>query len=247
MSFPFPEIERRIFSWTFLKDVSLVFEFQLSPERVNPEALAILFKNVFSFEGIAFNNIEKGLSIQNGDKNIFFGFNRNNLTLKLRFPLYKEFGTALEWLPFIQKYLETLGVGELNQLSIVKYNELEYTLKSNNVDVSLAMREIFSKNLLDEVYETDSKTFSSLNRWERKKSIEDQDTQSRVNISYGFCEKDGTANTGALTLKTVVSTLAQSINVSELRERLNEMNHIIDRAFRWCVSDSIIMQMQGKQ
>lgn len=245
MAYPFPEIKRRVFNWTFLKDVSLNFGFDVSAENVNPQALSLFFKGVFSFDDITLKKIEEGLKVQSEDKNIEFGFRLDALTLKLRFPLYKEFGTAAQWIPFIEKYLETLGVSELNHLSIVKYNELEYSFKSDSVDVSLAMKEIFSENLLDDGFRADSKTFPSLNRWERKKAIDDKDSQSSVNIIYGFCEKDGAPNTGALTLKTVVSSQETSIDRQNLRKRLDDMNHIIDRAFRWCVSDNIINKMEG--
>lgn len=75
----------------------------------------------------------------------------------------------------------------------------------------------------------------------------DGDSSTQVNINFGFCEKDDIASKKALTLSTSVSTMDSSTIVSDAEMRLDQMNHIIDRAFRWCVTDSIINKMNGRK
>lgn len=245
MAYTFPEIKRQIFNWTFLKDVSISFNFNLPEKEINLPALSLFFENTFSLKGISPDELNTGIRVQSEDKCVCFDFFHNKLDLKIRFPLYKDFSVMLSWLPTIKNYFEALDITEVSQLSIRKYNELSYSFPEGHGDVSIAMKEIFSNSLLGDSFDNVAQSFRNLNRWERKMAITDEITNSAVNIIYGFCEKNNLPNSGALTLTTIVHSLNSSTKIVNLKSRLEDLNQIIDRAFRWCVTDGIINKMQA--
>lgn len=243
----FPEIERKIYNWTFLKDVSLSILFNVNEKNIDEDAISRFFKDNFKIAELKKQALgtDRGIRIQSEDKCIGFDFSFSKIELKIKYPLYKEFNNILTWLPVIMKFLSIADVNEVAQLSIRKYNELVFFMPNGRGDIPLAMKEIFSSKLLGENFNMDVKSFSDLNRWERKLVVEDDSEISKVNICFGFCEKDGLSSGNALTLSTSITTHNWPTGNGELQSRLEEMNLVIDRAFRWCVTDSIINKMQG--
>ena len=243
----FPEIKRKIYNWTFLKDVSLSILFNVNEKNIDEDAISRFFKDNFKIAELKKQALgtDKGIRIQSEDKCINFDFSFSKIELKIKYPLYREFNNMISWLPVILNFLRIAGVNEVSQLVIRKYNELVFSMPNGRGDIPLAMKEIFSPKLLGENFNMDAKSFSDLNRWERKLVVSDDTERSQVNISFGFCEKDGVSSGSALTLSTSITTHDWTTGIVDLQSRLGEMNLVIDRVFRWCVTDSIINKMQG--
>lgn len=247
MPFIFPKIERRVYMWTFLKDVSLRLNF--TPVEFDMDGVKELLVRTFGLAKTETLSLDRdhGIKIESQDENIGFSFEWDYLEIKLRFPLYKSFDNLIQWFPFIHEYIQLRNVNKLSKLTIAKYNELPYLIPpTEGKTVKDAMKEIFSTNLLDEEFERDSQGFNTLNRWEKKKSVEDEEAGLRVDFSFGFFGKNDNATKGVLTLYTFVSTSGIETPLKNIDKYLNNMNNVIDDAFHWSVTSNIIKRMEGE-
>lgn len=247
MSFPFPEIERRIYPWTFLKDVRVRFYFEPVPE-FDRKALDELLERNFGVEATSDLdfNIDHGIKIESREEDLCFNFEWDVFELKVRFPLYKSFDNIIQWIPLIKDYFKVRRINRFTSLAVGKFNELPYSLGENErLTVADAMREIFSGNLLDDEFDEESRGFGQLKRWEKKKHYINADSSLRTDFVFGFSGKNENSSKGVLTLLTIVSTAGVDVSLIDITECLSNMNIVADRAFHWSVTRSIIDKMEG--
>ena len=243
MSYPFPPYKKQLFSWTFLKDVSVVCHFEAEEKDIAASSVSAFFKDHFDLSDIDIEKLRNTVLLQSKGEWLSFSFSLSKFQLKLRFPNYQGFDSVRHWFNLMEDYFTKLGISYFTKISVLKYNELPYTLSSDSVNVAEAMKEIFSANLLDGIFEEDSKDFKNLNRWERKLFLSDPETNTGMMFIYGFSEKD--ENKGVLTLKTVASTSDVRIPSSRFKETIDELNTLLNRAFLWSATEEIISQMKG--
>lgn len=257
MAFIFPKNDREIFPKTFLKDISVSFDFnKVSEERIRNNSLTTFFSSKFEITGLDSEQFASGLEVQSQDEQVKFIFASDHVCLKMKFPAYRSFDFALQWLEYMLDYLRSLEVYEITSLIIGKYNQLQYEIPQNppkDISVGTVMKEIFSSALLkydfgDETsFEKESEKFNSLARWEKRIIINDEEFPNlRFIIEYGFRESDDRRGKGELTLKTLINN-ESNISISEIKLTMNKLNEIIDDGFRWCVGDNIIEQMRNKE
>lgn len=248
MAYSFRSIHREVFQKTFLKDVYISFGFSRDTKaQIDENALRNLYAEKFGVSNI--EGISDSMLIRSQDELVQFEFDSRHVGLKMKFPAYKSFRSALQWLPEIHDYMELLGVDCISSIRIEKFNELQYKLPDGDV-VGSAMKEIFSKELLDYDKNTaatsdkEYKEFEDLARWEKRIVIPDDDSQ--LTIEYGFSEKDKQNNSGVLTLKTCIESTCEQTAIDGLREKIENYNSILYNAFIWCVNDNIIKKMKVK-
>lgn len=253
MAFVFPDIKEEVFQKTFLKNVHVSFCFrEASFDAIKGNALLDFFRCTFRISDINDEQIQKEVVVTSADKLIQFHFSLSSITLKMDFPAYKSFSDAQRWIIVINKYITILGVEEVEKMTIWKHNELKYSFSDNNKNnVAQAMRQIFSDNLLND--KSDGKgfaecesEFSGLSRWEKKLLFDDQDdTKSVLTIEYGFRERPELKNEGVLTMKTYIES-SDKCKCSEIEEKANYFNKMLDCAFQWCINPAILTQMRQK-
>lgn len=249
MSYIFKNIERKVYPNTFLKDVHIRMNFEGNLQTGS--GLEDFFQSNFNLsilDKLPFH----GIVVNSQDGLIGFDFSLEHLILTLRYPAYKQFEFALQWLDLIKKYLELLNIVDINHLSISKYNELGYTLPKG-VDVESVMREVFSKEMLKFAEEengsltSEKDGFSSTSRWEKFGSFDGADVwNSAFNFEFGFYRQVTTPLSGKLTLKTSIESKDVLIKRDDIKSVLSAFNDVLDRGFHWCVSDSIIKKMEEK-
>lgn len=250
MSYPFPQIEQKIFKKTFLKDVWLNFNFN-NFTKGDLTRLHSFFSDNFKLSGIKNEELETGVSVESDNKLVKFIFSPGDVKLKLIFPAYTNFSDIVRWLPTIVCYLKILNVDLIDSLSLRKYYQLNFTSSSESAGVANVMKEIFSRQLLEakcdtnEAYMTfddEAATFKGLGKWERNLFFEEDN--SRFKIEFGFSTYERNQEKGILTLKNIIETRNCNMSLEQLPHKLDELNLLLDQGFRWCVTDAIINQME---
>lgn len=207
------------------------------------------FQESFNLKGLSIESLKQGITIESADGLTVLDFSPRFCSIKVKFPLYKSFDAILQWFPVLTEYMGLIGCMSINMFGICKFNELSYNLPPDK-SVADAMRQIFSTRLLncaygpDESFDADASKFPELARWEKKFSMSDESTDSELTCIYGFKENIDEPNKGSLTLRTFMEYNGAPVSVADIETSAKELNHIIDCAFHWCVTDSIINQMR---
>lgn len=245
MSYFFNEIQSKVYSKTFLKDVHVRLDYDLA--HAGTSELVLFFQEKFSLsinDSGEFNE----MTVNSEDGLIRFDFSFNHVEMTLRHPAYKSFDVALQWLPLMQDFMRVLNVEQISKLSISKYNELGFALPDRNIGISVIMREVFSQELLkagDGNEDASDANFASMTRWEKFGRFGgDDDWNSVFSYEYGFSRKVTEPTKGCLTLKTIMESNGTSITIDALQGVMKEFNHILDRGFHWCVNKNIISKME---
>lgn len=249
MGYPFPEINSdHIYKKTFLKDVSVFVEFETDDfKSIDPEAFADYLKSEFGIipKDILDVMIPLPQSVVTEDEKILFSFDRNTVELKIKFPVYNRFSVLLSFLPKVTKYLDVCKASQLKNVRITKFNELHYSSNSHDFVIENAMNGIFDSKLQQwDKFKTPC--FSNLPRWERKVTFEDDSKRQSVSMIYGYSQDDANIKRGSLTLKTIVDS-TEKISPQNLKNQLEDLNILADRAFRWSVTDEIIKNMDSHE
>lgn len=249
MNYPFPEIKRTIYKRTFLKDVQLYFNFICSND-FDFNSLSQFFNDKFKLK-INKEELENGVWVESDNKLVKFGFSPKDVRLKLFFPAYRNFDFVFIWLPIIIEYLKILKIDYIDSLSIRKYNQLDFSFNPGTANIAMVMKEIFSKQLLDakwadneggKTFDEEALSFTGLGKWERNLFFTEENSIFR--IEFGFSTSENSQDKGILTLKTIIETKGCKTSLQDLNGTLMALNHVLDRGFRWCVTDSIINQME---
>lgn len=242
MAYKFDYIERQVYPKTFLKDVRLEAQFvPVEFKSVDRSLLSAIF-GTFQNAYINPETLPDGIRVLTADESVVLEYTLHSISIQIREKAYKSFENMLEPLATAISYLEALGVDELKSVTVSKFNELKYRNSDGRYSLLQIMESAFKKHLLDEIC-LDSNGLPGLTRWERSIQKEDlEDTQTRFYIECGFVKKDTENLEGSLTLKTIIKS-ATPVKLSNLKEKSLVYNQILDNAFHWCVSDSIIRIM----
>lgn len=253
MAYFFPSHNREVFKKTFLKDIRLSFTFNEVPfEKANHRAIIELFKRTFKIN-ITEEQIKGEIIIKSEVELLCFTSTLSSVSVKMDFPSYKVFNDAKKWIDLIREYMNVLGVEKVNKVCFYKYNELNYSLEEGNKNVTDAIKQVFSNNLLNYKNNDNEKSFddfkselSGLSRWERKHVIDDvNDTKSSMTIEYGFKEKTEADNKGVITMKSYIESIDDfNLEIKDIPDVLSVYNQLLDSAFQWCINDMILKQMR---
>ena len=254
MAFVFPKQKREIFQKTFLKDINIFFGFEpIETEDCDAQKLVDFFSTEFSLE-VDQEQLTSGVEIRSKDEQLRFSFGLGHTELKMKFPAYKSFEFALQWTQKMEKYLSVLGVSEITEIIIGKYNELQYKFRTGQMSsLGSAMKEVFSLDLLKcdftdkDSFDNEALKFNGLARWEKRIVMNDEEISDiHFNIEYGFKKSETQDGEGVLTLKTSINKRASSISTNSIKSHMNNLNEILDDGFLWCVDGNIITQMRKK-
>jgi hypothetical protein len=246
MSYPFKNIEWKVYPKTFLKDVRIILDFKANVivEDSFAKFLASHFGGLKIDKGVEY----KGMSVNSDDGLIKFDFGLSRLELVMRHPAYRSFDFARKWIPVIEDYLKLLNVDSVFKLTLSKYNELGYTLPQTDIGVDVIMQQVFSNDMMTfggVDFMSEKKTFENMTRWERFGTFDGHDEwNSLFSFEYGFSRTATDRNKGCLTLKTTMETKECSIAISEIRKCLEAFNLVLDRGFHWCVTEGIVKKME---
>lgn len=251
MNFAFPKIENQtVYPRTFLKDVcvSLCFRTVLSYEDA--------INNFVTFRKTDFDipveehtdlksqGEDGSAKIVSSDNLVLFQFYLDAVSIKIKYPAYKQFGDLLQYLRFMVGYVESQGVKIIETLKITKFNEIQYGFQSDSTPVQQAMRGIFSPELMGwDGFENPD--FSDVARWERRIDFSDDHANAKAMVIYGFAKDDNDKKRGVLTLKTSIEKNSP-IKLDSFNDELILCNDYVDSAFHWAASQDILNAMRKK-
>jgi len=254
MAFVFPKQNREIFQKTFLKDINISFGFEpIETVDCDAQKLVDFFSTEFSLE-VDQEQLKYGVEIRSKDEQLRFSFGLEHTELKMKFPAYKCFEFALHWSRKMEGYLLALGVSEITEIIIGKYNELQYKFRTGPLSsLESAMEKVFSSDLLNydftdgDSFGKEALKFNGLARWEKRIVMNDGEiADTHFNIEYGFKKSETQDGEGVLTLKTSINKKAPSISTNSIKSHMKDLNEILDDGFLWCVNGNIITQMRKK-
>lgn len=251
MEFPFPQIEKiTVYPRTFLKDVCVSFDFRpvLDPESAIKNFLGFQ-KNYFRISTaepaeLKPRNEEKPLIVGSSDNQVIFRFYLDSVSLKLKTPTYKQFGNLMVFMPGVDDFLESQGINLVDNVRITKFNETDYSLPSESSSVEMAMKGIFSPEMMEWDGFNDP-NFSEVARWERRIDFLDPHDNASAMVLYGFIKDELDKRKGSLTLKTSVAK-SGPVARKDIKEVLYQCNLSVDRAFHWAATEAIISEMKKK-
>lgn len=240
MSYPFPPIERKVYPKTFLKDVHIIFRFAAINRTTELDAaVEIFFRESFLLDGILISSLEKGMKVFSKDEQIIFFFGADFVELSIKQPEYVSYDHISPYRELLRNYLQTLKVGELKKLVMYKYNQLEYQANDEK-QVKDVICDVLNSELMSDVGDV----LDNYTRWEKTTHFSDDDSQSQFTIEYGFRKDAQNPKNGALTMKTQIESMEDSITSTNVEEKMELFNHILDNGFHWCVVPEIINRMK---
>lgn len=239
MAYPFNPAKREIFKKTFLRDVVVYITFLPIDNRDSFVNRVISFMSKSFDKTIEKEKVNDGINIISEDENVNFYFLNERTILRMRYPAYQSFDMALHLLPVLKNYLNTIGVNSSLSVSISKFNKLDFEMNNGNpIDIDAAMHAIFSDELLE-----DTSFDNEDSRCEKDKLMEDEDSHTRIRLTYGFKKDEVQKNKGSLIYKSAITYEFNSVD--EIADnKLNEMNDLLDGAFQWSVKDAVILNMR---
>lgn len=247
MSYNFKEIEKKVYPKTFLKDIHLRMDFNQG--QSDDSKFEEFFKKNFTLPVEGMSKFQE-MKVNSQDGLIKFDFSLSHVELTLRYPAYKQFDFALQWLGVISEYLNLLDAKTVNKLTISKYNELGFTLPKG-IGVEMLMQQVFSEDMLSFAKDSNGSLssgkdgFQSTSRWEKFGSFEGNDElNSLFSFEFGFSRRATEPDKGCLTLKTIIESRDVTISTESLKDAMLEFNSVLDRGFHWCVTNSIIKKME---
>ncbi len=255
MKYPFKDVTPKIYPNTFLRDVSLSITCPDAVSEVSAMDHKDFFKKHFGISDLKRDD-EGNIKIISQDQTIVFLFGSHFVSVKIKYPRYRSFRQIIDWEGVLSEYLSKINDdGHPSYVTIAKFNELQYELnKGEKGGVLEVMSGVFSKDLLSfndgEEY-LKPEMFEDLSRWERKITLSDAESDSNVNVVYGFSKEEqlqkNASRRGKLTLRSDINFKAGNIGTSDFKECLaNKYNRILDNAFHWCVTPGIIKAMENK-
>ncbi len=246
MSYPFPPVVRKQYNWTFLRDVFMKFEYTCAHSQINDSKLGEIFIRQFGRKEVTFDKLKRGLDFHAQNDKVHVKASLTGLELHLKFPEYLGFTQAQEWYDFISSYFEILHISELSSIILIKYNELNYRLPLENTGVEIAMRQIFSANLIGQEFEKLSRYFKEWPRWEKELAFSDEKSDTRLTIIFGYSKDRDNDLEGALTMRTNAS-LCKPSKREEYTDNIERLNQLLDDAFHWSVTSDILKMMSEKR
>lgn len=239
MAYPFNPAKREIFKKTFLRDVVIYISFIPIGNRDSFVDGMVSFMSKSFDKTIEKEKVNDGIGIISEDEKVNFYFSNERTILTMRYPAYKSFEMALHLLPVLKDYLNTIGVKSSLSVSISKFNELNFEMKNGNpIDIDAAMHAVFSDELLG-----DTSFNNEDSRCEKDKSMEDEDSQTHIRLTYGFKKNEVQKTKGSLIYKAAITYEFNSVD-SITDNKLTELNDLLDGAFQWSVKDAVIINMR---
>lgn len=245
MAYIFPDIEKRVYSKTFLKDVHVKFCFKKI--KTFPD-LSTFLGEEFQLSGDNIIGNEHVVTVNSNNGLIKFDFADEYCCVRMRYPAYCSFENLKPWLSKLFKYLLLLNVSSLDSLSICKYNELGYEIKGDNcIKLVHLLEPVFSDELRSrhsEQIEEAEANFEMVSRWEvLEKFSEDNPLHSSLFCEFGYNRKKASINTGVLTLRLTIE-VAESIDVQSIDNVLVYLDKILFNSFYWCINKNFIKKME---
>lgn len=238
MAYPFATARREVFKKTFLRHVLLYITFDpVDEDKTFADGLARFVSERFN-KTVQEDELKEEVGLVSDDKTVSFLFSQSGTALRLQYPGYKNFEMVLRLLPYLKDYIEVIGVNTPLQVSIIKFNELEFQTPKGISDVDNAMRAIFSDELLGDVVFNNGDS-----RCEKDKTFEDEESQSHLRITYGFKLDDMKPNKGSLVLKSTITKALPDVN-GLTDENLYALNDLLDGAFQWSVKKEVLTNMR---
>ncbi len=255
MKYPFKDVTPKIYPNTFLRDVSLSITCPDAVSEVSAMDHKDFFKKHFGISDLKRDD-EGNIKIISQDQTIVFLFGSHFVSVKIKYPRYRSFRQIIDWEGVLSEYLSKINDdGHPSYVTIAKFNELQYELnKGEKGGVLEVMSGVFSKDLLSfndgEEY-LKPEMFEDPSWWERNITERDAESDSNVNVVYGFSKEEqlqkNASRRGKLTLRSDINFKAGNIGTSDFKECLaNKYNRILDNAFHWCVTPGIIKAMENK-
>ena len=247
MAYPFPDIEIKVYSKTFLKDVHVGIMFKEIPlnETLKTKSSEFFCKE-FGLKKLEVTKMPKAVSVFSKDEKIKFGFGLGRVDLTIKREAYRSLVDASPLGGKVYAYLKMVEQSEVRKVMLSKYNELDFEAKDSMAIVDV-MSSVFSKNLMRNVTQEDLSVQKELSRWEKVLLFKGEDaSDSEFTIEYGFRKQPKEVGRNSLTLKTIIESNTESVEVSKVPALLTEYNQILDNAFHWSVSDQVISAMKKK-
>ena len=245
MAYRFKHVEHQVYQNTFLKDVRIAVGFpRMDIAAVNSDKIQMFFDK---FEGA---NIKVGDFLGRGNINIFsdnheidFRFSLNYAEAKLCTPPYTSFDAAWSYWTILEDFLKALGVNEVSNLTVRKFNALYFKSNNKHYDIREVMGGLFCDVLMDNVPANVS-TDTSLNGFERTWTERDEESGTEVEVVYGIKKTDSIDKNDHLTLVTLVRSNEDVIPAGDVLNRARDYNQILFDLFHWCVREDIINSMK---
>jgi|GEM_PF-5824028 len=241
----FGKTEPRIFNRTFLKDVKAKVTFTKEEEPSEQELEKFLKDNFMLEIGRNVSEaITNGLLVRSGDELVKFIFEEECAHLKMDFPAYTSFLNAGDNIQKIKKYLEARKASTTKCIEWAKYNELRFkSEEKENASNEQLLAQVFSDNLMNH-WKNNEGQDRNTSRLEKEYKVQGNDQiNSSITIQYGFRRDLEETGEGAITLR-IIATIATETETSKMEENITTLNEIIDNAFRWCLNENIIKEMQ---
>jgi uncharacterized protein (TIGR04255 family) len=158
-------------------------------------------------------------------------------------PPYTSFEKAWSFWVILEDFLKAMGVKEVKNLVIRKYNALYFKSDNKNYDIREVMGGLFCDELMSMI-PADVGTDIALNGFERTWTENDEESRTAVDVVYGIKKADSVEKNDHLTLVTLVRSDGDPIPVEDVLKRANEYNQILFDVFHWCVKKDIINSMK---
>lgn len=238
MAYPFASARREVFKKTFLRHVLLHISFTPVGEDENFTDLLASFVSKRFKKEYGKDELKEEVGLISDDKTVGFLFSRDKTVLRLQYPGYKNFEMVLHLLPYLKEYIATMGIKAPLNVSIIKFNELEFKIPNGMPDIDNAMRAIFSDTLLGNTVFNNGDS-----RCEKDKYFDDEDSNSHIRLTYGFKLDDMDSSKGSLVLKsTITKELLDLDGITD--DNLNALNDLLDGAFQWSVKEDVLTNMR---
>ena len=245
MAYRFEHVEHQVYKNTFLKDVRIAVEFApIGVDAVDADKMQAFLNK---FDGA---KIQVGDFLRRGNINIFssnheidFRFSLGYAEAKMCMPPYTSFEKAWSFWVILEDFLKAMGVKEVKNLVIRKYNALYFKSDNKNYDIREVMGGLFCDELMSMI-PADVGTDIALNGFERTWTENDEESRTAVDVVYGIKKADSVEKNDHLTLVTLVRSDGDPIPVEDVLKRANEYNQILFDVFHWCVKKDIINSMK---
>lgn len=245
MPLPFGNPEPHALKQTFLKDVTIVVRYDSACDVCQSDELTKFANDRFNLDIFKDWQGQEEV-VMSSDNLVKFSFLKDEVKIRLRYPLYKRFDNILQYLPYMDDFLSARKAKSISEITIVKYNEINYTLPPNDsLSAQNAMTDFFSEALLKnaDVIDMQESDFKNLTRWEKKAFYNDDDEGLNVCIVYGFAVNPEDTCRGSLILKPSVSRRFQNLSVGNLTPELKSLNRVVFQAFHWSIKQEIFSKL----
>lgn len=252
MAYLFPHIDHKIYPKTFLKNVVLIIEWKgISSFAEHAKPLQNFFAENFSINVPEEDlNSHNAIDVNSSNNLILFRFATDSFRLEIKHPAYRSFAQIEKWFTAIGQFLSIFGVAKLSLITLSKSDEIEYLLQTPD-NLGKAITQFFSKELLDESKEHTAEKYEAAiaekNNWNANCIFPDEESDTAIEINFGFRKEIGNPRKGYLYLNSSVHTLSEDIPASDIFNNIPMYNSWLDNAFHWSITEFITKHMESNE